>query len=221
MNLRFGPSVNNAKLLREMARELLTQDNLASHAPIFMVQRHKRTYGFDPSYTDNPVYVTSDDYNEVSLEERKEEYAAAMVDEDTDENKKLLLVDIDTYDEWLKLYYRPKPDDTDELRRKMYDVFVERLKVEHFKNWCDENESYTKTAYQDTWENVQPFFTRKGAEEYLHANKHNLTDKEPPRVYVVSAYRNAEWQAIRQMLIDLNMTNVLLDEIKAAEAAKT
>lgn len=64
-------------------------------------------------------------------------------------------------------------------------------------DWC-----LTRTAYQDTWDNVQPFFTRKGAEEYLRINGHNLKE---PRIYVESAFRNAEWQAIVEMLMKLNL----------------
>jgi len=64
-----------------------------------------------------------------------------------------------------------------------------------FEDWCEEN--YTYTAYQDFWDNVQPFFTRAGAEEYIRRNGHNLSH---PRIYVDSAFRNAEWQAIRQLL---------------------
>lgn len=58
---------------------------------------------------------------------------------------------------------------------------------------------YQRTGYQDDWEFVQPFFTRVGAEAYIVANGHNLTD---PRIYVDSAYRNREWQAVRAMLLD-------------------
>jgi hypothetical protein len=67
-----------------------------------------------------------------------------------------------------------------------------------FEDWCEEN--YTLTAYQDFWDNVQPFFTRAGAEEYVRINGHNLKD---PRVYVDSAFRNAEWQAVRELLMSM------------------
>lgn len=59
----------------------------------------------------------------------------------------------------------------------------------------------THTAYQDTWDNVQPFFTRTGAEEYLRINGHNLRGKEEARIYVEYAFRNAEWQAVRKLLM--------------------
>jgi len=41
------------------------------------------------------------------------------------------------------------------------------------------------------------FFTRKGAEQYIERNKHNLSE---PSVFVESAYRNPEWRKIRTFL---------------------
>lgn len=64
----------------------------------------------------------------------------------------------------------------------------------------DERQFWTRAHYVDTWENVQPFFSRSGAEDYIARNRHNLTD---PRVYVDSAHRNAEWQLIRELLAAL------------------
>jgi hypothetical protein len=58
---------------------------------------------------------------------------------------------------------------------------------------------YIRTFYQDFWEWVQPFFSEEGAQTYITCNRHNLTD---PRIYVESAYRNDEWAAVREMLID-------------------
>jgi len=55
-------------------------------------------------------------------------------------------------------------------------------------------------GYVDRWEFVQPFFTRGAAEAYIEANRHRMTD---PRVWVGSAYRNKEWQAIDQHIRDM------------------
>lgn len=60
----------------------------------------------------------------------------------------------------------------------------------------------THTAYRDEWVNVQPFFTRSGAEKYLLIDGHNLRGPLPPRIYVEGAHRNAEWQAIRAFLLN-------------------
>lgn len=68
------------------------------------------------------------------------------------------------------------------------------------KEECLENGSLVKTGYEDTYEFVQPFFSMKAAENYIETNRHNLTD---PRVYVDSAYRNEEWQAVRGVLLEM------------------
>lgn len=67
----------------------------------------------------------------------------------------------------------------------------------------DERRGYRRTHYQDRWEFVTACFTRKGCEDYLAANGHNLTGPMPPRIYVESGYRNSEWQALREMLLAL------------------
>ena len=174
------------KQLVAMAKEIHTQDNAGTHEPIYMVQRHRRTYGFDPAYSDKPVFINEDSCD--------------------------VAIDVDDPDP----YMCPNEECSKPL---------------NFQSMCDEccdkcDESFdlgdfclTKTAYQDTWENVQPFFTRKGAEEYLRINGHNLRGKEEPRIYVESAYRNAEWIAIRKMLARLNLSEELVDEVIAEEKA--
>lgn len=49
---------------------------------------------------------------------------------------------------------------------------------------------------------VQAFFIRQNAENFIAANAHNLNK---PFIYVESAYRNYEWQDIREFLIDKAM----------------
>jgi hypothetical protein len=65
----------------------------------------------------------------------------------------------------------------------------------------DDIDGWHRVAYLDIWENVQPFFTRAGAEHYIHINGHNL--RPETRIFVESGYRNAEWIAVRAFLNDL------------------
>jgi hypothetical protein len=60
------------------------------------------------------------------------------------------------------------------------------------------DECWTLTAYEDRWEFVTAFFTEAGAESYLRANRHNLTE---PRIYAASLHRNAEMIAVRNHLV--------------------
>jgi hypothetical protein len=65
-----------------------------------------------------------------------------------------------------------------------------------FEDWRDDQ--YERTGYLDHWENVQPFFTRKGAEEYIRINGHNL---KSPQIFVESGFRNHEWEEVRALLM--------------------
>ena len=175
------------KFLVAMAKEIHTQDNACTHEPIYMVQRHRRTYGFDPSYSDKPVYI-NEDGDEVTIDPKDPDAYRCTNEEHCNEPV--------------------SAEDMEEECCSHCGVSFDR------GNWC-----LTRTAYQDTWENVMPFFTRKGAEEYLRINGHNLEGKEKPRIYVESAYRNAEWIAIRKMLSMLNLSEELVDEVIAEEKA--
>jgi hypothetical protein len=74
----------------------------------------------------------------------------------------------------------------------------ERDKLEEeYKRTFKVPDDYHRTGYFDRYEFVQPFFTKAGAEAYIEANRHRLKD---PRIYVDSAYRNPEWQAVLRHL---------------------
>lgn len=81
---------------------------------------------------------------------------------------------------------------TEELERQYEDGELDEDEDEDFP-------ALTRTRYIDIEENVQYFFTRVGAQAYLDSNKHNMNK---PFIYVESAFRNYEWQAIRQLLLD-------------------
>jgi hypothetical protein len=58
-------------------------------------------------------------------------------------------------------------------------------------------------TYERVWYRIVPRFvtaclTRKGAEDYIACNGHNLTN---PYIYVESLYRNAEMIALRNHLM--------------------
>lgn len=130
--------------IRDLIRDLKTQDNRATADPIFIVRHTERQYGFDPAF-DGPVVWIDEECCEVSEEQ------AAELEKIWDENER-------------------------DARLEMY----------------------TRTSYLDIIHNVQPFFTEVGAKAYIEQNRHRL--KRDPHVYVETAYRNYEWQMIRQML---------------------
>ena len=65
---------------------------------------------------------------------------------------------------------------------------------------CMDRGGLIEMGYRDIWESVQPFFSQKAADRYIERNRHNLTE---PRVYIYSAYRNEEWQAVRDVLLKI------------------
>ena len=75
-------------------------------------------------------------------------------------------------------------------------------------NWSDEPldfDDYTKEYFIWRWENVQPFFTRAGAEDYQRINGHNLGGDGSHRIYVESGWRNTEWQIVREYLMGIDI----------------
>jgi hypothetical protein len=65
----------------------------------------------------------------------------------------------------------------------------------------EQRDEIHKVGYLDLWINHQPFFSQKGAERYIAANRQNLKD---PRIYVESAHRNDEWIAMRKVIFEEN-----------------
>lgn len=58
----------------------------------------------------------------------------------------------------------------------------------------------TKTGRMGQYDFVTAFFSERAADAYVLANAHNL---KKPRVFVYSAHRNREWQAVRACLLAL------------------
>lgn len=70
----------------------------------------------------------------------------------------------------------------------------------------DPPEGWSRTHYVDRWEYVQAFLTREGADDYMASERHNLG---VARVYVGSADRNPEWQAIRELLMGRDIDELI------------
>lgn len=62
-----------------------------------------------------------------------------------------------------------------------------------------------RVGYHEYWEYVQPFFTEAGAQHYIKQNGHN--HRGELRIFAGSAFRNWEWQAIREYLAGLPVSS--------------
>jgi len=165
---------NTQKHLQAMASRILTQDNRITADPIFVVQRRIRTYGMEDGYSDNYTFLDRDDYTPVYFGE--DEYycpECGGIPEESEEP------------EPVKLTREEFDDETCSLCEGYLDL--DQLGV-------------VKVSYKDHWEHHMPFFTEVGAEDYLKINGHNLGKT---RIYVKSAFRNAEWNTMRSMLIEM------------------
>lgn len=58
---------------------------------------------------------------------------------------------------------------------------------------------YRRVYYRIRWEFVMACFTEAGCKEHIRINGHNLCK---PRIYAYGSYRNPEYQAIRNFLIN-------------------
>lgn len=63
-----------------------------------------------------------------------------------------------------------------------------------------DTDRYRWVWFRDEWVFVQPFFTERGAQDYIALNGHNLCE---PRIYVESGWRNHEWETVREHLMSL------------------
>jgi hypothetical protein len=70
---------------------------------------------------------------------------------------------------------------------------------ERYEESGQEPEDFSRVGYVDEWEFVTACLTLKGAEAFIAAQKHNLTD---PRIFVDSGHNNSEWKALRRYFLD-------------------
>jgi hypothetical protein len=100
-------------------------------------------------------------------------------------------IDID-YDPQIAWLYADDPNEvTPELAAK--------LEAQYQKDGEDEPEGYRRVGYAERWDYVQPFFTEAAADHFIATMAHRF--RGPLRTYVDCAYRNWEWQAVRNHLM--------------------
>lgn len=161
--------------LTEIGQRIVWDDHQNDHCtadPIFVVQQRKRIYGIEMDYDPQIVWLHGDEYTELGPEQ------SAIAEEYFGECGRgpAFIADGVAYG---ALHEADPNAAMDAVEAPDYVSNLRRL------------------GYIDIWEFVQPFFTRQGAEAYIKSQAHRLTD---PRVYVASAYRNPEWQGVREWL---------------------
>lgn len=77
---------------------------------------------------------------------------------------------------------------------------INLLEARYRKDGTEETPNYRRVGYVEREERIQFFFTEAAAQVFMMRNKHNYGDMY---LYVEGACRNAEWQAIRAHLAEL------------------
>lgn len=155
-------------------QSILTQDHLATEAPVYTVYS-KQYIVVDGDYSyDKTVYIR----------EKRGEYEE---------------LDYETFDELETAYYAAKT-----YRTTCIDGKGNEIDEPMPKDPYDEEKDFDPGEWEqkflksvDIFEGA--FFIRKNAEDFIESQSHHLTD---PYIYVESAWRNPEWQQIRELLVD-------------------
>lgn len=63
-------------------------------------------------------------------------------------------------------------------------------------------EGWRRTAYKEEWQIVTACFTEAACQEYIRINGHNLRS---PKDYVISSFRNEEFQTVRAFLQSIDL----------------
>lgn len=94
------------------------------------------------------------------------------------------------------------------------DADTERRLEEEYQETFACPEEYYRTGFVDRWDFVQPFFTRRGATEFIEDNATWLVD---PRIVVNSARRNHEWRTVRQVILSVQVGGNAPVEVSVTE----
>ncbi|MBC6988984.1 hypothetical protein [Hymenobacter sp. BT491] len=76
---------------------------------------------------------------------------------------------------------------------------INLLEARYQRDGTDETANYRRVGYAERDEHIQSFFTEEAAREFMKRNEHRYG---PMHLYVDSAYRNHEWQAVREHLLN-------------------
>lgn len=156
-------------------QSILTQNNLATESPIFCVYSKQDVFvGSDSDDYDECFYVEtrSGEYCKLSLEEY--EKLESAYNEATDYH----FIRLNSKGEQETPQMPEDPCSGEDFDPGDWEIRYIK-KIDKFE---------------------QAFFIRKNAENFIERNRHHVGDDA--FIYVESAYRNPEWQQIRELLIN-------------------
>ncbi len=156
-------------------QSILTQDHLSTSDPIYTVYSKQEIVADGDCDYDYAVYIRLNRYSE------------------HDE------LDYDTYQDLESKY-----NEATDYRTIRVDGEGEEIVAEIPKDPFDDEKDFNPDEWEQKFIKLidrfeQAFFIRENAQRFIENQSHNLRE---PYIYVESAYRNPEWQQIRELLID-------------------
>lgn len=162
----------------EIAKLIATQDNRATDHPLFIVQEEVREPTYD-GCADEYFYYDQHNCRELDDDEK---------------------TTVDSLFSFFKLNIESFVD-TDIPTNREINEWLESVGKSGFFDIV-RMEDLTKNYYKKEWVYVTACFTEKGCNEYINANKHRHAGKL--RVFADQSFRNFEFQAIRNFLLQIN-----------------
>lgn len=103
---------------------------------------------------------------------------------------------------------------TDASNNDSYPVWLHDNEIIGYENYLSDEaladvdadiDDCEKICMHDVWEFVTACFTEKGCKDFIASNGHNLNE---PRIYAAGSYRNEEFRAVRNFLLNLNNAKI-------------
>lgn len=164
--------------IKDLKKELETQDNMHTDNPFFIVYR-KRELPTSSDYSYDRCFYLEHVGDYIECGETEEEVI-----------------------KYLKETYGEDKDNKIEELIKLQNTYS-------FNDKLDEYFTISKVYMFQVDVFVQGFFTRKGAEEYIRVNGHNLNK---PYIYCNHLYRNDEMREIRKYFMETEIKEVTKNE---------
>jgi len=86
------------------------------------------------------------------------------------------------------------------------------LESKFYESFSDEIDGYRRVGIAEEWEFVTGCFTEQGCKDHIATNGHNLKE---PRIFAYGSFRNFEFRAVREFLLQAPK---LFDELTASTA---
>lgn len=193
-------SNDDIKFLRELQKEINTEDNAGTASPRYWVIRQpERIYHLDEDEADYYVFIDECDKYELTLEDLKDKLEFLCDDNLKNVEVKDGVLTFEYFDEWLEEVEEHKVDYDNYYTDGKYKI-LELLE-------SDVSVAYYKEV-DATVDNCM-FLTQIDAENHLRANDHHYHEKA--RTYCMCGWRNPRFERLIKILSKTDFDSMLED----------